>query len=460
MRTIISIYLVIILSALAFAVDSLDIAALADIELAPLRGVDVDGGYIFAFAKAPKLYSLEYVCGGGLFVLDSIVWDGFTMPSGTHLTGRWIDCADGRAFVADWTSGIRVFDISDPFDIVEDTAFVPAGQVRSVYANGDTLFAAANASGVHVYDISGDLDYITTLDIGSAVLDVAGRPDGNVLVAEDGADFSVWDLADPSDPISWETFPGDAIRLIDYDTQSLIADWSEGIVLIDIYDITDPFEIATIDYWDSDVFDLEIWQDNHIIIGVGFEGVSIVDLGSGAIIAEVGYYIPDDANIIDVQTNSAIAYAADAGGMLYALDLADLASIAERALPETPELRAYPNPFNSSVKISVSVIPGLIRPYGSSENPEIEIFDINGHLIDVIARRAEPDAAISSNNRSGVSLNTRRDAVSNKTDCHALRTRNDDKGEYIWTPDESLGSGVYLVRIGLTKSTIKIIYMK
>ena len=198
-----------------FAVDSLNISLLAELELAPLRGIDVDGGYIFALAKSSKLYSIEYVCGGGLFIMDSIMWSGFTMPSSTHLTGRWLDCQNGLAFVADWTSGLRVFDVSNPYNIHEDTAYAPSGQIRSVYAIGDTLFAAANASGVHVFDISSGLDYLTTVGIGSAALDVAGRTDGTFLVAEDGADFSVWNLTDPSSPLSFETIAGDAIRVID-----------------------------------------------------------------------------------------------------------------------------------------------------------------------------------------------------------------------------------------------------
>jgi hypothetical protein len=105
------------------------------------------------------------------------------------------------------------------------------------------------------------------------------------------------------------------------------------------------------------------------------------------------------------------------------------AVIAETTLlPSTFSLSAYPNPFNSSVTITLDC-RGLIN-----QTPTVEIFDLNGRKIDVIARRAEPNEAISPNNRSSVPLDTRRDAVS-INNC-----------EFVWQPDESLPSGVYLVR--------------
>ncbi len=120
--------------------------------------------------------------------------------------------------------------------------------------------------------------------------------------------------------------------------------------------------------------------------------------------------------------------------------------IEETPIPRDFEIRAYPNPFNSTVAISIS---------GVCDTPlRIEIYDVAGRLIQVIAR---PKAtAISSNNRSSVrlrpsgTLDTRRDAVS-------INNR-----EFIWRPAPSLGSGVYLVRaiVGDESVSRKIVYLK
>jgi len=83
--------------------------------------------------------------------------------------------------------------------------------------------------------------------------------------------------------------------------------------------------------------------------------------------------------------------------------------IKEKQVPASFELKAYPNPFNSSCKIEVHT------------GTKIEIIDINGRII----------------------------SASNKTPI-------------IWQPDESISSGVYLVRATAGNETItkRIIYLR
>jgi len=112
----------------------------------------------------------------------------------------------------------------------------------------------------------------------------------------------------------------------------------------------------------------------------------------------------------------------------------------EREMPSRITLNAYPNPFNSTVTISLSVIPGLVR------NPEIEIFDINGRRVSVISSEGfQPDE---------------------KSPTYPQEIspfgRNDGGREFIWQPDETIGSGVYLVRakIGDKDNTKRVVYLK
>jgi len=104
------------------------------------------------------------------------------------------------------------------------------------------------------------------------------------------------------------------------------------------------------------------------------------------------------------------------------------------AKPEAFEISACPNPFNSAVTIAA--------PAGA----EIEIFDVNGRLISVIAR---PEAAAIS---------------SNQGDCFVGQSppRNDGVSEFIWHPDASLCSGVYLVRVWARDESVtkRIVYLK
>jgi len=118
-------------------------------------------------------------------------------------------------------------------------------------------------------------------------------------------------------------------------------------------------------------------------------------------------------------------------------------------LPSNFALEAYPNPFNSSVTVSLSVIPGLTRPYGSSENPEIEIFDINGRMV----------AEIPAKNPVGEGFTPSRDVDAGFNDRDGARP---SPTEIVWMPDKSLGSGVYLIRAKIGDSALskRVVYLK
>ena len=115
--------------------------------------------------------------------------------------------------------------------------------------------------------------------------------------------------------------------------------------------------------------------------------------------------------------------------------------IAEGRLPEDIAISAYPNPFNSAVTISLrqAGTPDLpaddLSPVGQASVPVIEIFDINGRMVEEIPVIGSESAKPLSTNASGA--------------CR-------------WTPAPSVGSGVYLVRakIGDESTTKKLVYLR
>ncbi|MCK5832089.1 hypothetical protein KAH81_00295 [bacterium] len=97
----------------------------------------------------------------------------------------------------------------------------------------------------------------------------------------------------------------------------------------------------------------------------------------------------------------------------------------KNAFPMSFNLSTYPNPFNSAVRISLDAPVGAIH-----ELPlRVEVFDLAGRRVYVIAKSASNEA---------ISTLIEGD--------FSPSGRNDSAGEYTWTPDESVGSGVYLVR--------------
>lgn len=416
MRAIILIMIMLITIPIAlFAADSLNISLEMAVELNELRGVDTYSGYIYAFAKEPKLYSIEYVCGGGLFVVDSLTFDGFSMASHTHLSGRWIECASNRAFLADWSSGFHVVNIMDPLNIVMDATETSAMLARAVYPKGDSLFVCSGSSGLHLYAIAAGPTPLTSFEPSSFPMDAIGNSSGTVWLAESETGFSAWNLDDTSAPLSFLTLPGDAVRIEKQGDLVFIAAWESGIHIIDVSDIEDPTLVTTIDFWDDFVYDVEPWEGNRLLVAAGEDGFSVVNLGSGAAITEEAYYVPDDADIIDISYISDKAYAADEHGMLYCFDLTDLSSIVELHRPDDIAMNLYPNPFNSTVRIEIT--------HGKLNSKSLQIFGIDGSLIDELRI---------ANNRNNIT----------------------------WEPGNEIGSGIYLVKLSGTDTVEKLILIK
>jgi len=206
--------------------------------------------------------------------------------------------------------------------------------------------------------------------------------------------------------------------------------------------------------WDGQgVFGVDVLGD--YLIAAGFEhGFSVLNISDLADIHEVAYYIDCNSTMdlthFALKENRlyAMGHPRNSWVRLYMFELEDsvVMAIDDHPLAARPgalAISAYPNPFNSAVTISLTCHS---RENGNPEDYQIEIFDINGRRVDVIARRATPDEAISPQTEG---------------DCRALRARNDG-ADFIWQPDESLGSGVYLVRarFGACETSRRIVYLK
>jgi len=202
------------------------------------------------------------------------------------------------------------------------------------------------------------------------------------------------------------------------------------------------------DYDGDGDFDLLAGQDDGDCKLTYWENTG--DAGSPSWEAPVTDYVDTAvAGLSDVEVfdyngdgdNDLICATYDGGVMVYIWDeFVGIANSGKR--PDKISLSAYPTPFNSAVTISLSVIPatssvipGLIR------NPEIEIYDLNGRIVAEIPANRSESAKPSSTFASGA---------------------------YRWQPDESLGSGVYLVRArfdrlsdrGEESVTKRVVYLK
>ena len=93
-------------------------------------------------------------------------------------------------------------------------------------------------------------------------------------------------------------------------------------------------------------------------------------------------------------------------------------------MPSEFKVRISPNPFNSGVRLQVSGV--------REQEIRIKIFDLNGKLVGAGFMSAQITEG-----------------------AHKARP-------YIWQPDESISSGIYLVRVSIEGQTItkRVMYLK
>ena len=191
--------------------------------------------------------------------------------------------------------------------------------------------------------------------------------------------------------------------------------------------------------WDGQgVFSVDV-IDTHLIVA-GFEhGLSVLNISDS--IYEAAYYI-DTTGSIDfthfaMKDNRlyAMGHPRDDYATLYMFKLDDcvVTGQCEADIPPSPDdfrLRAYPNPFNSAVKIVFDC--HSLEKGNPDGGMEVEIYDINGRMIEIL------DSQRAVGPRHG-----------------------NDTREYTWQP-EGLPSGIYFVKInsGASVITSKLIYLQ
>ncbi len=114
----------------------------------------------------------------------------------------------------------------------------------------------------------------------------------------------------------------------------------------------------------------------------------------------------------------------------------------DRDLPTDLVISAHPNPFNSAVTISLDGAAIChSRESGNPEGVRVEIFDLAGRIVETL----RPSATTLEKGGQEIQIL--------------------EGGSVLWTPAPSVGSGVYLVRVGFGPSDVKaaakrLVYLK
>jgi len=203
------------------------------------------------------------------------------------------------------------------------------------------------------------------------------------------------------------------------------------------------------DKWDDQpAIGIDIVNDH--LAAIGFKhGFSILDIDDLSDIHEVAYYMDPDSQFYcthfamnEDTVLYTVAHPRDDTCRLYMFHLADSVASgqAEADIPWKPDemgIKTYPNPFNSAVTIALDIPGGDGSPVPIS----VEIYDVSGRRVATVTELVEVPVGV----EAGAGRLTK-DTSTGSVSVFPPLTKGGQGGSYIWTPDESLPSGVYLVR--------------
>ncbi len=271
------------------------------------------------------------------------------------------------AYVADYRSGLRIIDISNPEEPDEIGYYDTPGQARDVFVSADYAYIADLGSGLRVISItdpehpeevgsyetprtacgisiSGDYAYIADHSRGLRVIDISNpeNPDevghwdtpepgevygvtvsgNNAYVANNYLGLSVLSIVDPENPeeIGHYDTPDYAQDVTVSGDYAYIADFESGLRVIEVSDPENPEEVG---YFDTPGYAGSVTvSGDHAYIADREGGLRVISVADPENPVEVTSY-DTDGWAYDVFISGDNAYVADMGNGLVILDISD-----------------------------------------------------------------------------------------------------------------------------------------
>ena len=228
------------------------------------------------------------------------------------------------AYVADYSSGLAVIDISEPTN--PGTPFYTPPfvyTVMDVYISGDYAYLARASLGFMVVNISDPINpkWIFKEVTNGNAYDVFVSGD-YAYVANGNEGLAVIDISDPTNPGTpvYENTTGDARDVYISGDYAYVADSDSGLAVIDISDPTNP---GTPVYEDTTGAARGVYvSGDYAYIADGYSGLAVIDI-SDPTNPGTPAYEDTTGNAVDVYVSGDYIYVADYGSGLAVIDISD-----------------------------------------------------------------------------------------------------------------------------------------
>jgi hypothetical protein len=259
-----------------------------------------------------------------------------------------IDIINDYAYLALGGSGFSILNIEDPANPFVIGSCSVEGYSRGVEVSGNYAYIAASESGLRIVDITIPVfPYeLTSYEDGYSISSVSVS--GNYAYLADGSSgIHVLDISDPENPTEVSLFDTEGyVRKVYADSSILyVADGRNGVRILDI---SDPYELSEIGFYDTkgEVRDLVV-SDNKIYVA--------------------------DSHYFEILDCSEVTSSVDQ-------DISSLIS-AEFAITS-----AYPNPFNPTLHVSISL--------PETADLKVSVFNVMGQEVATLSDGGQYSAGI------------------------------------------------------------------
>ena len=242
---------------------------------------------------------------------------------------------DELAYVADYMTGLLVFDISDRSNPIKISELDLSGDGMDVFVSGKFAYVACGYSGLQIIDISDikNMRVVSSFKQEDSSINYAARlqvKNNLVFLADSVGGFKIIDVSIPDAPkiisMFGSTYQGSIEDVIVDGTTAFLADYRAGFIVVDISDLKNPMLVSETRTTGmaKGVFRIETGQDKTpYVLVADYKDIKVMDISdiSKPIIA--GNY-DNLKNAVSITASGSKAFVADYNLGIVQLDITEI----------------------------------------------------------------------------------------------------------------------------------------